>query len=225
MGPPGGLWQQDHPHPCPGLPGSQGDSLRQALRCGLPHGARPGRPSHGPVDHVIYGLGTPAPRRCDPGPAPCPKWVRDRRGRGHPLLHSRGDELRPGVSGLLLQPEPGRFPGLQQDQARVMGHSRLLASRIGPRRSPDLRLGHEVAGAPLQRGLLPLHRHLGPPRAVGRPFLLHGTLLARLRRRDHRSSLRSLARGARVNPGEGQEGPRGPTAERSPWWTPGWGTC
>ena len=81
---------------------------------------------------------------------------------------------------------------------RSPGRPRCMAIRIGPKRAAHIYDGHPVAGAALQGGLLPLRRHLGPPRALGRAFLLHGALLAGLRRRAGAAAVRELARRAGI---------------------------
>ena len=57
---------------------------------------------------------------------------------------------------------------------RGQGRPGRVALRVGPQRRADRHESHALARASLQGGLLPLHRYLGPSRAVGRAHVLHG---------------------------------------------------
>ena len=208
-GPPGGLRQGGDQDAGPGRPGRQIYAVRTTLRGRIPDYAHARGPRHRTVDHVLHGLGADTGRGCDACPDACRRGSPHRRDGRHSILSARRDELRQGLPDLLdvhgprgLGDAPHRGP-----PPRVAGRAGCVAVRGGPERGADNDSRDGVAPAPLQGGLLSLRRHVGPPRALGRPQLLHRDVHARLRWRGRAAHIRALAGLTRLHRGARQERP------------------
>src|SRR5918994_2648975 len=125
-----------------------------------------------PYGHLLlhpYGLGAVAPSRAHASGPPLRSRLSDDGRCGHAFLRQGRVRLRPRLRRFCL----GEGPGRRQEAARTLRLPEDVEVGVGQARGAHHHGSRAVVGETLQGTVLPLRRHLGPARALGRAGVLH----------------------------------------------------
>src|SRR5215211_1134629 len=143
--------------------------LRGACDLLLPHHAGQGGHADGQFLLHLHGLGATASSCAHASGSSLRSRLPDDGRCGHALLHPQRFWLRPWIRRLRV----GQGTGRRHQAARALRLPKDLEIRVGQARGAHHYGGRAVVGETLQGTVLPLRRHLGPARALGRARVLH----------------------------------------------------
>src|SRR5215211_1464620 len=143
--------------------------LRGVCDLFLPHHAGQGGHPDGEVFVHPYGLGTVTSSPAHASGASLRSRLPDDGRRGHAFLRQGRVRVRPRLRRFHL----GKGPGRRHETARALRLPKDVEVGVGQARGAHHHGGRAVVGETLQGTALPLRRHLGPARALGRARVLH----------------------------------------------------
>src|ERR671920_1314246 len=169
--------------------------LRPARDLIFPYHAGQGRHPDGDVFVHAHGLGTVAPSPAHASGASLRSRLPDDGRRGHAFLRQGRGLFPPRRRRFHL----GKGPGRRHETARALRLPKDVEVGVGQARGAHHHGGRAVVGETLQGTALPLRRHLGPARALGRARVLHLAVPRGLRGAPDLPQLRQVG-GGRTHP-------------------------